>query len=298
MASIKDVARLAGVGPATVSRVLNNTGYVSMKTREQVEAAIRELNYMPNELARNLFRKKAGIIAVLMPNTIHPFFSSFLGYLDMLDRHIVDGIITDVHNLDIEEYRHINKPIVALDRYLGKNIPVVSSDHRTGGRMAAEALIKSGCKRVLHFREDETYEAPFYERHREFERLIRAEGLEYISAMLDLKRFDTEYFNQEVKRIFETNIDFDGIFGGDLPALACLKECLNRGKRVPEEVKIIAYDGTYITNMVVPEVAAIVQPVKELAEVSVEILSEMLNSIDNFPIHTVLPVSLKLGGTL
>ena len=325
MASIKDVARLAGVGPATVSRVLNNTGYVSMKTREQVEAAIRELNYMPNELARNLFRKKAGIIAVLMPNTIHPFFSSFLGYvetelnkkgyktmicntttdrnseheyLDMLDRHIVDGIITDVHNLDIEEYRHINKPIVALDRYLGKNIPVVSSDHRTGGRMAAEALIKSGCKRVLHFREDETYEAPFYERHREFERLIRAEGLEYISAMLDLKRFDTEYFNQEVKRIFETNIDFDGIFGGDLPALACLKECLNRGKRVPEEVKIIAYDGTYITNMVVPEVAAIVQPVKELAEVSVEILSEMLNGIDNFPIHTVLPVSLKLGGTL
>ena len=82
MASIKDVARLAGVGPATVSRVLNNTGYVSVKTREQVEAAIRELNYMPNELARNLFRKKAGIIAVLLPNTIHPFFSSFLGYVE------------------------------------------------------------------------------------------------------------------------------------------------------------------------------------------------------------------------
>lgn len=58
MASIKDVAKRAQVGPATVSRVLNNTGYVSVETRKRVEMAIKELNYRPNELARNLFKKK------------------------------------------------------------------------------------------------------------------------------------------------------------------------------------------------------------------------------------------------
>lgn len=75
MASIKDVAKRAQVGPATVSRVLNNTGYVSVETRKRVEMAIKELNYKPNELARNLFRKKAGIIAILVPNTVHPFLA-------------------------------------------------------------------------------------------------------------------------------------------------------------------------------------------------------------------------------
>ena len=115
---------------------------------------MRELDYTPNELARNLFHKKTGIIAVLVPTVAHPFFAEFveyveaelyncgyktmlcntvkeenaeLEYLDMLNRHIVDGVITGVHSLDVEEYLKIHKPIVALDRYLGEDIPVVAA---------------------------------------------------------------------------------------------------------------------------------------------------------------------------
>lgn len=65
MASIKDVAQKAGVGVGTVSRVLNNSGYVSDETREKIEEAMKNLQYTPNELARNLYHKKSGIIAVL-----------------------------------------------------------------------------------------------------------------------------------------------------------------------------------------------------------------------------------------
>lgn len=64
MPGIKDVARRAGVGVATVSRVINNSGYVSEETKDKIEKAMKELDYMPNELARNLFRNKSGIIAV------------------------------------------------------------------------------------------------------------------------------------------------------------------------------------------------------------------------------------------
>ena len=112
-----------------------------------------ELDYTPNELARNLFREKTGIVALLVPSISHPFFAAFvekaeealhsrgyktmlcntakeenaeLEYLDMLNRHIVDGIISGVHSLEIEEYQKIKKPIVALDRYLGADIPVVA----------------------------------------------------------------------------------------------------------------------------------------------------------------------------
>ena len=151
MASIRDVAKKANVGAATVSRVLNNSGYVSEETRQKIEDAMKELNYTPNELARQLFHKKTGIVAVLVPTVGHPFFSDFvdkieeelykkgyktmvcntikegnaeLDYLDMLNRHIVDGVISGVHTLEEEEYRKIKKPIVALDRYLGEEIPV------------------------------------------------------------------------------------------------------------------------------------------------------------------------------
>ena len=73
MASIRDVAKKANVGPATVSRVLNSSGYVSEESRRRIEQAMMELDYTPNELARNLFRKKTGIVALLVPSISHPF---------------------------------------------------------------------------------------------------------------------------------------------------------------------------------------------------------------------------------
>ena len=78
MGSIKDVAQKAGVGVGTVSRVLNNSGYVSDETREKIEEAMKNLQYTPNELARNLYRKKSGIIDVLVPTVEIPFFAELV----------------------------------------------------------------------------------------------------------------------------------------------------------------------------------------------------------------------------
>lgn len=200
MAGIKDVAKKAGVGVGTVSRMLNDSGYVADDTRKKIEIAMRELNYTPNELARNLYHKRTGIIAVLVPNVSHPFFSEFvnyaeaelykigykmmlcntkkadnaeLEYLDMLNRHIVDGVITGVHSLNVEEYKKIRKPIVALDRYIGENIPVVAVNHKEGGRLAADTLIQNGCKKILHFKGSIVVESPYHERHFEFDRIMK-----------------------------------------------------------------------------------------------------------------------------
>ena len=73
MARIQDVAEKAGVGVATVSRMLNGSGYVSAASRAKIQAAMDELNYTPNELARNLYHKRTGIIAVVVPTIAHPF---------------------------------------------------------------------------------------------------------------------------------------------------------------------------------------------------------------------------------
>ena len=76
MASIRDVAKKAGVAVATVSRYMNGTANVSEETQQRIEAAMQELQYIPNELARSMFKKKSNTIAMLVPNIQHPWFSS------------------------------------------------------------------------------------------------------------------------------------------------------------------------------------------------------------------------------
>ena len=134
MPTIKDVAEKAGVGIATVSRAMNGTGYVSARSREKIETAIRELHYIPNERARNLSKKQTGIIGVLIPDFQTPFYASFLrqveielynygyrtmvcntvkhsdreaAYVEMLDRNMLDGLITCAWSAEAEVYRHI-----------------------------------------------------------------------------------------------------------------------------------------------------------------------------------------------
>ncbi len=109
----------------------------------------------------------------------------------MLIRHIVDGMIAGVHTLDVEEYKKIHKPIVALDRYLGERIPVVAVDHKEGGRLAAETLIRNGCKKVLHFRGATAVESPYHERHFEFERIMREKNIEACWYELEWNRLDS-----------------------------------------------------------------------------------------------------------
>lgn len=324
MAGIKDVAKRAGVGVGTVSRMLNDSGYVAGDTREKIEKAMRELNYTPNELARNLYHKRTGIIAVLVPNVSNPFFMEFVDYveaelyeagfkmmlcntvkasnaefeyLDMLNRHIVDGVITGVHTLDVEEYRKIHKPIVALDRYLGAHIPVVAVDHKEGGHLAAEALISNGCKKILHFRGSTAVESPYHERHYEFERIMEENHIKTYCYELEWNRFDSEYYREAVEDVFSREIDFDGVFAVDGLAIECMNETIRRHLKVPRDVKFVAYDGTFITNMVEPKMTAVVQPIEGLAKESVRLLSNLISGKEYKNEQVMLGVQIRKGKT-
>ncbi len=324
MASIRDVAKQAGVGVGTVSRLLNDSGYVSEEARAKIEEAMKQLDYTPNELARNLYHKKTGIIAVLVPNVSNPFFAEFVDYveaelyksgfkmmlcntvkesnaeqeyLDMLRRHIVDGVITGVHSLDVEEYKKIRKPIVALDRYLGENIPVVAVNHKDGGRLAAETLIANGCKKVLHFRGATKVESPYHERHYEFERVMKEHGVETICYELGWNRFDSEYYAEAIKDVFSKEIEFDGVFGVDRLAIECMNETIRRHKKVPRDVKFVSYDGTYVTEMVEPKMTAVVQPIEGLAKESVRLIGRLIEGRVYKNKRVTLNVELRKGNT-
>ena len=324
MASIRDVAKEANVGATTVSRVLNDTGYVSAKTKDKVNKAMDKLNYTPNELARNLFHTKTGIIAVLVPDVAHPFFSEFvkymeielyeagfktmlcntikvhnceLEYLDMLNRHIVDGIITAVHSLEIEEYLKINKPIVALDRYLGADIPVVGVNHKLGGEMAAKKLIESGCKCVVQFQGSLAVKSPAHDRHISFRRVMEENNIKTYSYELEWNRFDNSYFKKVVHQMFEIHPEIDGVFGTDLLAISYFKEAVKKNKKVPGDIKIVAYDGTYVTELMSPSITSIVQPIDQLAKECTQLITELIKGKKYKNKRIILDVELREGET-
>src|SRR5690606_5987687 len=177
MATIKDVAEKVGVSVTTVSRVLNNRGYLSEDLKRRVREAMEELNYQPNEIARSLFRKKSNIIGLIIPDISHPFFGEIAKqieyyayknqykillcnsqlnkkkeseYINMLKASQVDGIIMGSHTLDIREYSSINLPVATLDRHVSETIPYVSSDHYQGCVLATKLLLTKGCQKISH----------------------------------------------------------------------------------------------------------------------------------------------------
>lgn len=324
MASIKEVARKANVGVGTVSRVLNSTGYVSDETRKKVEEAMKELNYIPNELARNLLSKKSGIVAIIIPKISHPFFAEIVlyaeaelmkkgyktmicstyseqnyekEYLNMLNRHIVDGIIAGSHMLDLEEYQNVRGPIVAVDRFLGENIPIISTNHKIGGRLAAEELLRNGCRCVLQIQGARVVDSPSHERHYEFERYMKKHGVTVYSYEMNWNDFDYGQYDAMAEQLMDKFPDVDGIFAVDMVAIACIRQLLKRKKKIPRDVKIVAYDGTYVAKVGVMNLTVVQQPIEELANRAVHVLINMIQGKEYRNKKIFYEPTLLLGDT-
>ena len=322
MAGIRDVARLAHVSTSTVSLVLNNNGHVSDKTRKKVETAMQELNYIPNELARNLYRSKTNIVGLILPDIAHPFFGLFAKYveielhkegyktmlcstvheengekeyIDMLNRQMMDGIIMGSHSLDIDEYNGIVRPIVSLDRYINETIPIVMSDHEKGGTLAAEELLRCGCRKVLQIMGNRNVNTPAHLHHYAFEKKLLEAGVSVCTEETPWNRWSFEEFYAFVKKIYTAYPDIDAVYGADLIAVAYLKEA--RGRRIPEDLKIIAYDGTDVTRMGAVTITSVYQDVQQLAKEAVKLLVEKINGIENQNDRRILDVCLKKGET-
>lgn len=324
MASIRDVAKKANVAASTVSRVLNDNGYVSQDARIKIEKAMQELHYTPNELARNLYHKKNHIVGVIVPDISHPFFSTFTkyvemelyengyktmicntiqrsnrerDYLDMLNRRIVDGIITGAHSLELEEYAQVRRPMVCLDRTINEDFPVVGSNHRQGGVLAAQKLTENGCRQVVQIEGTQSKTMPAHDRHTYFRQYMEDHHVRVDSIRLPWNRFDYSGFAEIAEQVMEQYPRADGIFAADMPAAACLKAALKRGRRVPEDLKIVSYDGTYVTEIDTMTITTIVQPIAELAKSAAQTILALINGQTPVEHYQLLDVRLREGDT-
>ncbi|MFT8322503.1 MAG: LacI family DNA-binding transcriptional regulator [Bacillus sp. (in: firmicutes)] len=323
---IKDVAKLAGVSPTTVSRVLNNRGYIGEKTKENVYKAMKELNYYPNELARSLYNKRTNVIGLIIPTTTNPFFGELTfeienicasidykvllcnslndiekeeKYLDMLMRNQVDGIIVGTHNQGILDYQKQHLAVVAIDRTLSENIPIVSSDNYEGGKLATELLISKGCKRIVHINGPVNFATPAMLRRKAYEDVMESNGLVSITYEIH-ETFNPQSQLEVMKKILEEAPDVDGVFASnDIFAASFIREAEASGKKIPQDIKVIGYDGTETTQSLFPNLTTIQQPIRLLAESAIEILlKQMDGEFSEIPLQVNHPVKLLIGKTI
>ncbi|GMA08788.1 LacI family transcriptional regulator [Tetragenococcus halophilus subsp. flandriensis] len=316
--TIKDVAEKAGVSVTTVSRVLNNRGYISNETRNNVMKTMEELNYTPNEMARSFLSAKTRFIALIVPTTENPFFGELTfhiekelaqkgynlficnslndvdnekKYLSLLQEKRVDGVIVGSHNINIDEYKYFENKIVSIERELTEGIPIIQSDNYLGGKLATQELIDKGCKRILCIRGDQHMTTPANKRAIAYKDIMEKNSLNYSFLEIPFQLSDEEK-QAKVDKLFNGQFVYDGIVAGDdIIAKMCMNSAMKHEIAIPEKLKVIGFDGTKIVRQLSPEMSTIVQPIENLAKKSVEILLALLNE-KNVDQVTTLPVKL------
>lgn len=324
MASIRDVANKANVAPCTVSRVLNGTANVAPETKQKIEMAMKELNYIPNELARGMFKQKSGIIAMLIPSIRHPYFSNLAHYIEkklyengyklmlcstdgqiekeqeymrILQSNIVDGVIMGVSDLEDAVYLEFNKPMIMLDYDLKKSIPLVVSDHERGGHLAAEAFISSGCKDVIHIGDKELSKVESYKCHKVLEQELKKAGIKSRFVEIKWNEFDFFGYLDIAATIIEKYPEIDGVMAADIQASAFLKAALTIGKKVPEDFAIVSLDGTYVVDIGLMSMTSLVQSIEEIGDATIKMLMDLLSGKRISKRKVIIDVKEKNGET-
>lgn len=319
MATIKDVAKEAGLAVGTVSRVLNNRGYISEQTRKKVYDAMDKLDYQPNEAARTLSKKQSSIIVVIVPQIGHPYFSEFLeeleklaqkkdykimvlnsegiaereeSYLEFCKRNLVAGVILFFGLLDARKFKNLGVPVILIERHPKGEAISVECDNIQGGVLATEHLIEKGSRHLLYV--GGTVEMNSQDDYREqgFRTVCDKENIPYdvIDYPLDGYRLPEDC--SALEKAISKRPYIDGIFASnDLLASLIIKILNKQGKRVPEDVQVVGFDDVFFSRYFVPSITTIHQPIQEMSKLAIWTIEALRNG-ETVANRSILPVKL------
>ena len=308
MATIVDVARLAGVTPTTVSRVIKNRGYISEKTKKRVQEAMDELGYQPNEIARSLTKQKSNTIGVIVPHISHPYFAKLISnleneaakkdykiilcnskekaekekqYLDMCKSNRVAGIIICSGNVESNKINTGGIPVVLLEKNFEEGKLGIQCDNYQGGKLATEHLIECGCKKILHLSGVIDEEMPADNREKAFIDVCSKNEIEYFIKKYDIDTYNQMNYYDYIKAALNEIDGVDGIFASsDLIAAQVIQVCNEIKIRIPEDIKLVGFDDVDISQLTTPRITTVHQPIKEMARLSIGLIDAKYNNIE------------------
>lgn len=305
--TIKEVAAKSGVGVGTVSRVLNNSPQISEATRKKVLKAIQELDYVPNVAGKRLSQKKSYVIAVLVPVIDHPFFTRLVSNLEIeADKKGYSLLLaTSQHRIEKEReilrrlqqgeadgalfvthYEHLEKEfkglaIVSIDRHLGKDIPVVTTDNYEATKKAIEYLIEKGCKKIAYLGTKPNQVSEVSLREKAYEDVCKEHNMPLMIVNQNVGHGEEKKLIDE---LFNSYKEFDGVFvSGCTLATLLYNRMKLLGIKTPEDIQMVSYDGEFALDDV-HHISTLEQPLDAMAKKCVELLINKINGKEVEPL--------------
>lgn len=310
MATIKDVAALAGISYTTVSHVLNKTRPVSEPVRIKVEAAIAQLEYVPSAVARSLKAKSTRTIGLLIPNGVNPYFAELArgiedhcerngfcvilcnsddnpekqrSYLRVLLEKRVDGLIVSSVDGDVSNaggLAEVRTPLVVVDRELeGIDADMVRIDHEQGAYLAVRHLLELGHRRIACIGGPvNTLVADM--RQAGYRRAMREAGLDVSPGWAVNSEFTSPAGYEAAVGLLDAEPPTAIFAGNDVIAIGVLRAAAERGVAVPGKLSVVGFDDIQMSRYVYPALTTVGQSIRELGETAAHMLLRRIAAPD------------------
>lgn len=306
--TIYDIAKLAGVSTATVSKVFNQTGRIGEKTRQRVLDISKELNYQPSVVASALTGKRTYTLGLLVPDLANPFFAEIarhaedranklgynvvicntdnnetkeMKYVQLLRQKSVDGIIiaTGVTNDDIMnelEKHRVPISLIARDRSRFSTSSVLVDDY-AGGYRATQHLIGLGHQRIAIIAENLKI-ASNEERIRGYRKALEDAGIDNEDDLVHESDFTVEGGRQAANRMLKHHHPPSAIFAcNDLLAIGVLQAAKEKNVAVPEQLSVVGFDNTILAQITTPALTTMAQPIQAMGYRVVDLIAAEIN---------------------
>ncbi len=323
-ASIKDVAREAGVSIATVSRVLNDIDVVNEDTKKKVKDAIKKLSYRPNIVARSLKTQKSSTICIIIPDISNQFYheivrgcedvANIYNYnimlcnadldvekemeaLRILKEKMIDGVIymsnSIEHNI-ISLIKELEMPTVLVETTDAEGIfPSVSIDNVTAAADAVKYLINKGNKRIAYVGTSIEKVNALSKRYEGYNKGLTEMGITFDKELIHLGGVKAKDGYIGINAILDRGSEVDAVFcASDEIAMGVINALRDKSIKVPEDVDVMGFDDIYSASIFYPKLTTVSQPMYDMGSVSMRMLIKSINNLKVDEKHFVLPYSI------
>lgn len=327
--SLKEVANLAGVSMATVSRVLAGKSYVNEETRIRVQSVIKECGYRPNVMARGLKMGRSKVIALMIPSIENLIFPPIVrgagdaavkrGYIvnlcntdessDTEKTFIqsfcnrgVDGLVIATMREESEHVRQLQEegfPIVLAVRNISSDMDAVVIDNRKGAREMTDYLISRGYHKIAFALGSPTLTL-YGERLEGYRESLEAHGIAYDRGLVMIEQGSPDSLTSQLKALLGRTPDLEAVFASTDYRAVLLMQCLREmGRAVPEDIAVVGFDDVELSRLVSPPLTTVHQPLYEIGYQAVMRLIDQIEQKEKtgeaYPAFVqVLPTQLVL----
>lgn len=320
-ASIKDVAKEAGVSIATVSRVLNDIDVVNEDTKQKVKDAIKKLAYRPNIVARSLKTQKSSTIGIIIPDISNQFYpeivrgcedvANIYNYnimlcnadldvekemeaLRILKEKMIDGVIYMSNSIGqniVDLIHELEMPTVLVETTDDEGIfPSVTIDNVMAAADAVKYLINNENKRIAYVGTSIEKSNALSKRYEGYKKGLEEMGIKLDKELIYFGGVKARDGYEGINTILDKGTEVNAVFcASDEIAMGVINALRDKAIKVPEDIDVMGFDDIYSASIFYPKLTTVAQPMYDMGSVSMRML---IKSINNLPVeekHFVLP---------